>query len=259
MIEKNLIIAAPVRDCGKYLPYVLENIDHVSAMFKKTKCVFIESDSSDNSLEILQDYKNQKKGTVVVSLGNLLPRIPLRTQRIATARNLYLDIAEKLKEEYDTLLVLDADIVNSGLRFDREAIESNFDLDDWDMLTSNQEWYYDLWALRHPEWMPFDCWDKVANRPPFMSYESAIKIYVESRFMQINPSQPPIKVNSAFGGAAFIKINSIKGARHTGVMERKQICEWVPFCRCLNEGNPKIYINPKFFGKKIESYTGPKE
>jgi glycosyltransferase involved in cell wall biosynthesis len=252
MIEKNLIIAAAVRNCEKHLHNFLKNVDHVSNMFKKTKCIFVESDSSDNSLQMLQEYKNFKKDTEVISLGNLQPRIQSRTERISTARNIYLNIAERLKNDYDTLLVMDADEVNAQL-FDEESIISNFNYDNWDMICANQEVYYDLWALRHPEWMPFDCWAKAANKPSFMNYESARKIYVESRFIEINQSHPLIKVNSAFGGAAFIKINSIKGSRHIGIIEGKEICEWVPFCMGLNEGNSNIYINPKFINLKNKS------
>lgn len=45
-------------------------------------------------------------------------------------------------------------------------------------------------------------------------------------------------------------IFSIKDARHHGIENSMQICEWVPFCTKLNEGSGNIFINPKFINQK---------
>ena len=66
-------------------------------------------------------------------------------------------------------------------------------------------------------------------------------------FINLPKNLNPIKVTSAFGGSAFIKINKIKGARHSAYDENSEIdCEWVPFCKQI--GN--VYINPSFINMK---------
>lgn len=250
MLPNKLIIAAAIRNNAMYLPAIFANIKIISSLFSEVKCIFVESDSSDNSLELLNTFKDNNEKVEIISLGHLEPTMPLRTQRIATARNVYLERTESLKEVYDTLLVLDTDEVNAE-PIDAESILSNFKYYGWDMICANQGYlYYDLWALRHPDWMPFDCWERIQNQPSFMSPQAAQQLFLNSRFIHIDQNHPPIKVESAFGGSAFIRINSIKGIRHHGIQHGMQICEWVPFCKGLNEGNANIFINPRFINQK---------
>jgi len=250
MLPNKLIIAAAIRNNSRWLPYIFNNINTIGGLFSDVRCVFVESDSSDNSLDLLHNFKGKNERIEIISLGKLESNMPLRTQRIATARNTYLDRVEQLKDQYDTLMVLDTDEVNSDPT-DTDGILSNFRYEGWDMICANQgHLYYDLWALRHPEWMPFDCWERIANKPTFMNPQAAKEIFLGSRFIHIDPNHPPIKVQSAFGGTAFIRTHSIKGARHHGIENGMQICEWVPFCTKLNEGRGNIFINPKFINQK---------
>ena len=253
MLPNKLIIAAAIRSNGNYLPAIFNNINLISSLFSDVRCIFVESDSSDNSLELLNKFKGNNEKIEIISLGHLQSTMRLRTQRIATARNVYLERTESLKGVYDTLLVLDTDGVNAE-QVDTESILSNFRYSDWDMICANQGLlYYDLWALRHPDWMPFDCFERIErilNPPSFISPQVANEISLNSRFIHIDQNHPLIKVESAFGGSAFIRIDSIKGARHCGIHNNKQICEWVPFCKALNQGNANIFINPRFINQK---------
>ena len=56
-------ICGPVRNCGKYLSRVLENIEKIGALFEEYVIIISYDKSDDNSLEILQKYqkKNQKR------------------------------------------------------------------------------------------------------------------------------------------------------------------------------------------------------
>jgi hypothetical protein len=84
-----------------------------------------------------------------------------------------------------------------------------------------------------------------------MSYNTANNIFSLSRQIIIPRDHSPIKVESAFGGMALVKIPSIKGARHSSRDEDgEEYCEWVPFCKSLNNGNANIYINPAFINGK---------
>ena len=235
MINENIIICLCVRNCEKYLFDVKNNLDNIRSFVQKTKILFIESDSSDNTLSILESF-SKEKDIKTISLGNLQNLFPQRTERIAYCRNTYLNIVEK--SDFDYLLVLDGDSIGEE-KITEESLSSNFLYENWDMMTANQpQGYYDLWALRHEEWMPFDCWDEFGKNK---TKENFIKC-ITSRFKKIDPTNPPIKVNSAFGGAGLIRISSIKGNRHTGIQNGKIICEWVPFCEKLKN----VFINPMF-------------
>ena len=250
MINKKLIVAGIVRNNASYLNNIFKNIKNISSLFSDVKCIFVESDSNDNSLSMLNQFALEQKNTDVITLGKLQNTHPYRTQRTALCRNIYLEKVEQLKEEYPLLLVLDMDDVNS-YPIQAESILSNFNYDDWDMITANNpDGYYDIWALRHPIWMPYDCWKAVGDRPAFMSNEDAINIHVRSRIIKIDVNHPLIPVESAFSGMAFIKTESIKGARHIGLIQNngviQEIVEWVYFCKSIKEGKAKIYINPRF-------------
>lgn len=250
MINENLIIAGIVRDCSKYLPRVFENIEFISSLFKEIKVILVESDSADNSLELLNNFSKENKNIEIISCGNLKNKMPYRTQRTAFCRNIYLQKAEELKEKYPLLLVMDMDNINSN-PIEKEYILSNFKYDNWDMITANNpDGYYDIWALRHPTWMPYDCWEAVGNRPSFMTNNDAINMHVTSKIIKIDINHPLIEVQSAFSGMAFIKTNSINGARHIGLIQEggviREIVEWVHFCKTLNHGKAKIFINPMF-------------
>jgi len=248
LINKNIIIALCIRDCAEYLDDVISNIENIRSLFNKTKVVFVESDSSDKTLDLLEKYKVTHDDVDIITHGNLASSMPYRTDRIAYCRNSYLDIAEKNKDDYEYLFVLDGDSASTEL-ISNEAILSNFENENWDMITANQpNGYYDIWALRHESWMPFDCWKMYMKE----GTKEAFKYYILDRFIKIipfnsNDGKDYIPVQSAFGGAGIIKINSIKNARHIGHTEDGiQICEWVPFCESLNSGESKIYINPRF-------------
>lgn len=248
-LNYSLLIASVVRDCESHLEKVFTNIENISKRFNNVKVVFVESDSSDNTLSILEDIKtNSNLDVQIISLGKLQDTFPSRTDRISHARNVYLDIAEK--ENYDYLLVLDSDEISTE-EMNVDDVMSCFDYEDWDMMTSNQpSGYYDLWALRHEKLMPYDCWKKVVERPSNISYNKAVYEYVNKAFFKLPKTENPVKVNSAFGGAAFIKVKGINGSRHVGHYENGiPICEWVPFCDRLEN----IFINPRFVNSSVLS------
>jgi hypothetical protein len=251
MREEKIVFACAVRNCSIYLNSVYANIFNLASLFKEYKIIFIESDSSDNTLEGLYYFQSLNSNIEIVSLGKLESQYPTRTDRIAIARNTYLDIVESKYKDYDLLCLFDADDRSSN-PIEPSAILSNLNYDNWDMMCANQEnKYYDLWALRHPIWMPFDLIKQLRHKPSFMSYNTANNIFSLSRQIIIPRDHSPIKVESAFGGMALVKIPSIKGARHSSRDEDgEEYCEWVPFCKSLNNGNANIYINPAFINGK---------
>lgn len=248
-MNNSIVVAAAIRNISSIIEPIFQNIRVLTTLFDKVKCVLIESDSYDDTVSAIQKHKHILNcGVSLYSFGSSINQMPNRMQRICKARNIYLDIIEKDYKDFDYLYVMDFN--DSNLEpYDKEGIISNFNLAvDWNMVCANQEkMYYDLYALRHDVWMPSNCWNAIGNRPSFMSYEDAHNIFVKSRFLKIDKFHDPIKVNSAFGGSAFIKIKSINGARHEALDEKgEEECEWVSFCKQI--GN--VYINPKFINMR---------
>ena len=248
MRNERIIFACAVRNCEQYLNAVCSNIFNLGSLFKEYKIIFVESDSSDRTIEILKYFQSLNSNIEIVSLGNLEKDYPSRTDRISIARNCYLDLVEFKYADYDLLCMFDADD-RSSYKIDPECFLSNFDYSEWDMMCANQEQrYYDLWALRHEYWMPFDLIKHInPDRPAFITHSDANNMFSHARRIHIARHHLPIKVESAFGGMGIVKIKSIKNARHTGRDETGlPWCEWVPFCRKLNNGEASIFINPNF-------------
>jgi hypothetical protein len=251
-MNKKVVVCAAIRNIENTIKPIFDNINSLSKIFDTVKCVLVESDSYDNTLTAIKHYKPYLNCSLdVYSFGSLETKEPNRMKRICKARNFYLDIVRKEYSNYDYLLVIDFNETNVE-PYDVELFKSNFELPvEWDMICANQEQlYYDLYALRHETWMPFNCWNAIGNRPSFMSYETAHNMYVKSRFLNLDKTLPPIKVISAFGGTAFIKISSIGEAKHEAVdSNNEEECEWVSFCKALKN----VYINPKFINMRRQS------
>ena len=145
---KNLVIAAIARNIGSSFSRDLERIESAFADFKQITWIVVESDSSDDSVEILRRIAIERPSFNLVELGKLDNGISSRTERLALARNCYLDFIEMNRIDLDFLAVVDLNSLN--FLIDLHGIRSCFIRDDWDVVTANQSGpYYDIWALRH--------------------------------------------------------------------------------------------------------------
>jgi hypothetical protein len=84
--------------------------------------------------------------------------------RLANGRNKILDKVKKMKG-YQYLVMLDMDDINSSGKF-VDSIDTSFKYDNWNVLAGNQTGnYYDIWALRQPGYIDYDCWKDHRGRP----------------------------------------------------------------------------------------------
>lgn len=251
----SVVFVGPVRNCAPFLRDVFKNIDRIGGLFKSYSCVFVESDSSDNSLEILEEYSKKNDKIYVASLGKLEPRIQSRTLRIATARNAAINICEQkgLMDSHDFYIQLCVDDVMAQ-EMDLDAVLSCFkyDLESWDVMTANQNTYYDLWTLRKEGWLNYDCWYEVHRRPPYMSLEDAKNIFVGSRFIKIPKDYGLIEVDSAHGGISIFKTSIAKGCRYRGynVENNFEESDIISFCQDVKAKGGKIFINSELINIK---------
>tara|TARA_B100000886_G_scaffold336528_1_gene295492 strand:+ start:1593 stop:2405 length:813 start_codon:yes stop_codon:yes gene_type:complete len=242
----NILIVGVVRNCEKK---VIDEVNKINDAFSNALSIqwlIVESDSQDKTVESLRKLKN-KINLRFLALGNLIEKFPKRTERIAFCRNIYIrEInSNKTYENIQYIIVADLDGVNCDLSVQsvNKCWESNVD---WDACFANQsEPYYDVWALRHNEWSPDDCWKlfRYLHRKG-MAIPKAQFIAVYSRMLKIHKEYEPIKVHSAFGGLGIYKKNIIENCYYDGLDENgRECCEHVAFHNQMKKGT-KLYIIP---------------
>ncbi len=243
----HILIAGTVRNCEKTLKDSINCLDNAFKFASKIEYLLIESDSQDDTIDCLNWIHDRKKNFNFKSLGKLRHTIPERTKRIAFCRNEYLKYFRSEKySEVQYLVVADFDGI---LTENNETnYKSSFKNLDWDVCTANcSDYYYDVYALRHPYWSPNDCWiaAKENERIGFSKYQS-IDYSVHSRMIKLNKYLSFIEVDSAFGGLAIYKTSSIpKNAKYVGENKNNNpICEHVIFHKFIKDSGGKIFINP---------------
>lgn len=251
-----------MRNCEGGLASDVGQILKALAFFKNVHWYIVESDSTDSTLKILNDFKSTIANFEFLSLGTLEPSIPLRTERIAFCRNKYLtELRDNVShKETEYLIVADLDGVQDLLT--SEGLMSCFKYQDWSAMTANQmDAYYDVWALRHEYWSPNDCWQeksfydkfKVGNTRSFFTA-------VYSRMLNIPENTLPIEVDSAFGGLGVYKVKDLGNALYHGLRDKtltktNEVSEHVAFHREISQLGGKIYINPKMINTGLNQHT----
>jgi glycosyltransferase involved in cell wall biosynthesis len=159
MDEAELVVVGCVRNGARTIRRAVDTLARATTPFASVRFLIIESDSVDGTVAELRRLRDAMPNLEFTSLGPLRERIAERSERIAACRNRYLD---ELRNDpryatVDYVMVADLDGVNDDLTAEAVANcwASNLS---WDVVTANQkDAYYDIWALRHPAWCPYDC------------------------------------------------------------------------------------------------------
>ena len=241
-----ILIAGLARNCGTTLVPSAEQLEILFGPDVSLSFFLVESDSTDGTRNLLELLSRENPRFKYKSLGNLEPEIPDRIQRIAHCRNHYLthlhnQLAQGIKVEY--LVVEDFDGVNSRISPPR-TIEELFLRDT--IVSANQRGpYYDVLALRSQSWVEEDYRVSIAKDPCGPDRLTGFMKFVSSKQRRISKSEPPIKVESAFGGLAIYPVHLLDGCRYDpielspGVWE----CEHVGFnAQVLRNGGQMIIL-----------------
>jgi hypothetical protein len=141
----NCCICGTVKNCEKYLPKVLENMEKIGSLFDDYKIVIYYDKSSDNTLDILKQY--QQKNPQMLFYVNKTPISKFRTHNIAVARNCCLNYVKQNKEIFPFFIMMDCDDVNCK-EINTDILKKYLYCNNWDGLSFNTEpKYYDIWAL----------------------------------------------------------------------------------------------------------------
>jgi glycosyltransferase involved in cell wall biosynthesis len=254
----SIAVVGIARNCGKTISDDIHRINNSIRDAKAVVWMVVESDSSDDTAQKLETLKVELKNFHFTSLGQLANTIPKRTDRISFCRNYY---AEQIKNnplfsEVDYVVVADLDGLNSKLT--KEAFESSWLRHDWDVCAANQAGpYYDIWALRHKEWCPDDCWAQYKFLNTYrLDFEKNLWTSVYSKMITIPKETEWIEVDSAFGGFAIYKKKMFDECRYVGITEAgEEFCEHVYFHRSLKEKGAKLFINPQLINAGLTEHT----
>lgn len=248
-MKDTLLITGLGRNIGGVIEHNVSQLLSSFDMFENIEILVIESDSSDNSIEILKKTSLKYPNFNYISLGTLENRFPDRLDRISYCRNAYMSALRNDPKYRDVILVcvVDFDLLLDAL--DSKGIGSCFDRDDWSAVFANQLGvYYDIFALRAEKWSPDDCWDlDRILRESGVHPRIAREVAVHSRQKRISRRSSWIPVNSAFGGMAIYRRDVIIKLNYSARdIDNQAICEHVPFNKAISDNGGKLFINPRF-------------
>lgn len=207
----NVALCFCVRNCARYLPAIFENVERLRALNLKIFCIFVYDNCSDDSENLLLHYQTLNHNTIVKKITN---NSHLRTVRIATARNVMLNIVYNELENISFHMMIDSDDKCSGT-WNIEIIDkylNNFDEDDWDSISFNRKNYYDIWALLYDDFKQH-CYG-------YGKFQDVVRLMREDVTKKLKECDSnSIKVWSGFNGFAIYKTERFRGFYYDGLYE----------------------------------------
>jgi glycosyltransferase involved in cell wall biosynthesis len=211
VLPYNVACCFCIRDCGKYLKQVFSNVERLRKRFRKMYCIFVYDNCSDDSETLLQQY--EKLHDNVILFHNVNNTSPLRTVRIASSRNVNLNILYQLPDVIDYHFAIDADDRNSDPWDIDRIVASIEDRNDWDCLSFNRPDYYDIWALFFDNYK-HHCWGF-----GFMCSQVIDVMHkdIVAKLEALKPLDQLLDCYSAFCGFAIYRTPVFKGLRYDGL------------------------------------------
>lgn len=261
LADSNALIVGLARNCANGLESTLPRLKNFKNTFSNVDFRIITNDSTDNTENLLDNWELQESNIKIIKHSNMATNAIKRTARIAICRNIYLEELRQLKnkQNIDYLLVLDLDGLNSTLIDEPVFTELIENIpNNWGGIFANSRGnYYDIWALRHDEWCPGDCFKEsrnyrhnliniIKNGGIRKNNKKAFKKFITNRQINIPTDNKIINVLSAFNGFGIYKTEFLKNASYIGLDSHgNEICEHVHFNQCVRNNGGKLYIIPK--------------
>ena len=250
-------VVGTARDISHALTSSVRHLRNVFSTLGETTFFVVESNSSDNTVGVLERLSSEVSNFSFDSIDGLPDGSKLRTHRLARCRNHYLDYLLKQQlGDNDLVVVADLDGVNG--RLSGEVVATSLREKTWDVITANQAGrYYDLWALRHPIWCPSD----YRSYSEFLvaqgySNRAAHRLSVRARQIRIAPESGLIEVESAFGGLAIYRPWVVGTSRYEGTTpDGFPVSEHVPFHHGARAAGARIFINPRMINAHRTEHT----
>lgn len=210
-MDLNVACCLCVRNNYNYLPFIFDNLNQLSDLFTQFAVIFVYDNCTDNSEILLEQFRKESSFSVYV-IHNVNNHSPHRTIRIASSRNMCMQVINDLKT-IDVHFMIDADNVNVP-KWNIPLIRSYLNRYDWDALSFNRPGhYYDIWALLYTPYL-HHCWG-------WNTYENDCKMVrlMESEMTtQLNALKDDelFVCKSAFNGFAIYRTPVFHNIRYDG-------------------------------------------
>ena len=270
----SILLVGTVSNVGENIEKELNIVLQALARFQKIEVFLVESDSTDNTIMVLNKLQQNNSNFTYVSKGNLKELMPNRIDRLTFCRNIYVEEIRSRKLNNRPMYVAVADLDGMNYALNKKSVDSCFIQLKWDVVTANQiGGYYDIYALRAQNWQDKDCFKELDEfRLKIVSpNDSSIRIFqkikyfklneqakhraIYSKMVKINVNSPWIKVESAFGGFAIYKSIIFLKYNYSKSMQDYSESEHVTIHRKLSEDGFSIYINPSLINAKWNTYN----
>ena len=243
-----VLVVGVARNSSKTIQPTVRALENLFRGQAELTFFVVESDSSDKTSQVLSTLHAERKNEFeYLSLGDLAHSYPLRIQRIAYCRNIYLDHLRRLHSKgvnFEYVVVADFDGVNRRIKSNAPVLGL---LNPQTVVTANQfTHYYDILALRKAGWVDEDyrvsIAKMVAANPKHRG--SAFFRNVFMKQIKIKPSTKSISVQSAFGGLAIYPGQSLLTCAYKAqeVLGSVLECEHVSLNRDLRDLGYEIKI-----------------
>lgn len=210
--QSSVYIAGTAQNVGPFLTSIRHNVGIISNIFKSSTLMLYSSLDSMNALG--DNFENNSIIYVQEAIDG--ERFDLKPVRLAHGRNRLVNEVRsqmKLKNEplnSTFLIMMDLDNVNEdpiNANVLKDVLSHN---DEWDCLSFNRNWYYDIWALRYPR---FDAnvWSFGADS------KRLVRILMKDIKTQLDEFEHPFyPVTSAFNGFAIYKMDFTDSCEYDG-------------------------------------------
>ena len=197
-------ICGTVRNCGKYLDKIFQNMEKISTLFEDYIIILYYDNSNDNTLQKLTEYQN--KNTKLVLYINTEPLLNYRTHRISKGRNKCLEIMRQNYNDYEYFIMMDCDD-RCSYNIKLNLLENYLKRTDWDALSfKHPAGYYDSWAL--------------SKRPYVLSChhfrDASIGQRMITKIINNTPRYGLITCLSAFNGFSIYRKNKFDNCYYDG-------------------------------------------
>lgn len=244
---------------------LLQDLDFV-AMY------IVESDSNDESGEVLESLRRKYPKFHYTQMGNLSDKYDERIDRIRHCRNRYIqEIRSDLKlKSTDIILVADLDNINNSLKASSLVKTIKETKYAWSALFPNQLInYYDLIALRSSQWLSSD-FNHLVHRAysihtvgknyqgylERLRFELVRQKYLNKKCIRISLRHKPLQVSSAFGGLGIYKTEVLLECDYGTLDDAPRgECEHVELHRQAAKKGFVFYIVPNLINNVMSKHT----
>ena len=245
--DRSVLVTGLARNVAKHLHIEIIKIENeVKKVFNSVNFLIIESDSNDDTLEVLKNLKKTKNNFNYRCLGELDRTYPNRIERLTLCRNTYVqEIREnKMYSKTEFIMVIDFDLKNNRLNL--TVLKDLINRNDWSGLFANQTgFYYDIYALRKKDWVEKDSFIEYRQLKENYNPEKAKEIAIWSKMIKISKYAKMISVDSAFGGLGLYRKNLFLENDYTNDSNDYFESEHVVFHKKIRELQGTLLIVPK--------------